>query len=331
MSFMTSASRRASSYCFILIIDLTFESTSVSISANQLDDIQEMYDDMVQNGLVYDGDDATSSSEEGNNDEDYEYPGGDSYGHEVFHYDNNEADLPCRQILIKPSHYLYEQMMSSDSELAFFPQRSFTFSGVNILVDQSVSDVGYTVWDAEIILAHYVNEICDQMKDKLIVELGAGTGLAGILCSKLGAKIVAFQELESCVSHTKRCCAMNIVVNEDEPMTKFVAQRWSKSCGRSLVHENNGLKFDYVIMADVLYHVEDFPTLKDTIMECLREDKGQVIICYEQRRKDLSEFFRVLLDEDLVLMNTIQEFSLQGENALIKYYLYHFKVRSKSR
>ena len=48
--------------------------------------------------------------------------------------------------------------------------------------------------------------------------------------------------------------------------------------------------YDRVIMADVLYHVEDYGPLILTIVNTI-SPKGIVVICYEQRRKNLNLFF----------------------------------------
>jgi hypothetical protein len=55
------------------------------------------------------------------------------------------------------------------------------------LLDQSVADVGTTIWDAEVILAHYIDtSLCsDFLADRnspvkiRALELGAGTALSG--------------------------------------------------------------------------------------------------------------------------------------------------------
>ena len=52
--------------------------------------------------------------------------------------------------------------------------------------------------------------------------------------------------------------------------------------------------FDRIIMADVLYHQEDFGPLVSTVMGCIAP-KGVLVVCYEQRRKNLEPFFNTLI------------------------------------
>lgn len=47
---------------------------------------------------------------------------------------------------------------------------------------QDVADVGSVVWDAEIILAYYLDIAYGfKLRGRRVLELGAGTGLAGIV------------------------------------------------------------------------------------------------------------------------------------------------------
>ena len=63
----------------------------------------------------------------------------------------------------------------------------------------------------------------------------------------------------------------------------------------NLKYEINEIKlFDRIIMADVLYHIEDFVPLISTIMNSISQ-KGIVVICYEQRRKNLNIFFNLII------------------------------------
>ena len=82
----------------------------------------------------------------------------------------------------------------------------------------------------------------------------------------------------------------------------------SSSC--SISNNANQMLYDLVIMADVLYHVEDFQPLIDTIIACLKPS-GAAIICYEQRRRDLSPFFKSISSR--FLSNNRHEFTVIQE------------------
>jgi hypothetical protein len=98
------------------------------------------------------------------------------------------------------------------------------------------------------------------------------------------------QELEDVISHTKECCSMNEVRDVD-----YIVGRWSPECADSALATNGGQTFDFVICADVLYHCEDFSILVSFINQCSTKSPCNLIISFEQRRRDLTPFFEELL------------------------------------
>ena len=63
---------------------------------------------------------------------------------------------------------------------------------------QTDGDTGRTVWDAAIVLAKYMEKYPAAIEGKRILELGAGTGLAGLAAAALGAR-VDISDLEYCL------------------------------------------------------------------------------------------------------------------------------------
>lgn len=260
-----------------------------------------------------------------------------------------------------------------------------------IMVEQSMAGVGSTVWDAEVILAHYLHTLpalqlgeyaaiidsatfialrsltrhTPHTASENILELGAGTAIAAILCMKKGASVTV-QELVEVMPHTLQCLKMNRT-----EARKALACRWGEECvrlatdgfavesvldaagstagskdeaqqstsselvGASLVLPVQGehvvstlvvkqiskkrkksclktesskiaggisldsmrfdgatrgeTRYDRVLMADVLYHVEDFTALIRTVICCIKP-RGVLILSFEQRRKNLDSF-----------------------------------------
>mmetsp|Transcript_48674 Transcript_48674/g.80740 ORF Transcript_48674/g.80740 Transcript_48674/m.80740 type:complete len:273 (-) Transcript_48674:8-826(-) len=54
--------------------------------------------------------------------------------------------------------------------------------------------IGATVWDSGIVLAKYLEAHSHLIKQKSVLEIGAGTGLCGMVCAKLKAKAVLFTD-----------------------------------------------------------------------------------------------------------------------------------------
>jgi predicted nicotinamide N-methyase len=125
-----------------------------------------------------------------------------------------------------------------DSDLQRYPQRAFEFGGQTaaVLVDQWFGDVGFCVWDAEVILAHRLHSLFScttsghaenqsmsaagdtihvaapsstSMRGIRLLELGAGAAIAAIVCARLGARATAQELTGERVAHARACAAMN--------------------------------------------------------------------------------------------------------------------------
>lgn len=248
-------------------------------------------------------------------------------------------------IKIDEKHVLYPLLLTVDRDLAYFPQRAFTFGEFEILVNQSIDHVGSTVWDAELLLSHFLYDAKStdglSINGASVLELGAGTAIAGILCDKLGAKCVTLQELEEVVQHTQCCCETNDVRHT----TVCLAKEWGgNDCIDALLLTNKGEYFDLIIMADVLYHCTDFLHLVQTILGCSRTSSLQlngnggtdIIICFEKRRADLRDFFELFerqAENVSVSLVQVYRYSVIGpigvddkSSAEVNFYIYHYKL-----
>ncbi|XP_051884934.1 protein N-lysine methyltransferase METTL21A isoform X2 [Pristis pectinata] len=76
-------------------------------------------------------------------------------------------------------------------ELRKFHEASatFQFANQNIVIRQNWKQLGVAavVWDAAIILCTYLELGVVQLQDRTVIELGAGTGLVGIVAALLAA------------------------------------------------------------------------------------------------------------------------------------------------
>jgi len=180
-----------------------------------------------------------------------------------------------------------------------FPQRAFDFwipythpppsNRTNVVVNQSLNGVFGTVWDAEVLLAHYLERHVVLKPSDRVLELGAGTALAAILCRKRSCRVVV-QETRFAISHTAECLKMNLC--ED---VGLIAANWAEQEEFvPVLQEFFGRgESDFVLMADVFYHPEDFPTLLSLVNRSLIRG-GSLVLCFEQRRRRLNELMEEL-------------------------------------
>ncbi len=63
-------------------------------------------------------------------------------------------------------------------------------------VEQASLGTGLNTWDGSVILAKYLETLPHLVADRTVLELGAGTGVAGIAAGLLGARSVLLTDLE---------------------------------------------------------------------------------------------------------------------------------------
>uniref|UniRef100_A0A1B6GTJ3 Uncharacterized protein n=1 Tax=Cuerna arida TaxID=1464854 RepID=A0A1B6GTJ3_9HEMI len=145
---------------------------------------------------------------------------------------------------------------------------------------KSVGDVSCVIWDAAIVLSKYLEILCsnnqEYLKNKQVIELGAGLGCAGLVAACFGAHVTMTDLPEVLENLTN-----NIECNK--PI-------W-ESCGGSA--QARALKWgssdidtfsspDVLLATDCVYYKESVEPLVQT-MVALSSDKTEVIVCQEER------------------------------------------------
>ncbi|XP_056463616.1 methyltransferase like 21e [Gadus chalcogrammus] len=139
----------------------------------------------------------------------------------------------------------------------------FSFAGKQIRIKESTDLYGGVLWPSAIVLCHFLENNLDKynMADKNVMELGAGTGLATIVSSLLGAKVTATDLPEILANltynvqrNTKDHCRYTPVVTE-----LSWGQQLEERFPRSTHH------YDYVLAADVVYHHPFLQELLETL------------------------------------------------------------------
>jgi predicted nicotinamide N-methyase len=186
-----------------------------------------------------------------------------------------------------------DELISHDPELLYYPQRLFQFTNGEVLSNQSSSMVGSTIWDAEVLLAHYLDKHLSELaiatgaqNPITVLELGAGASIAAIVLARYSSQIkkVYIQELVEVLPYSLQSCQMN-GLNEDQ--IQGIAATWGDEGIQAIQTTSGEKRFDWIIMADVFYHEEHFSALTTTITSLLTIG-GQCIVAFEQRRKDLT-------------------------------------------
>ncbi|XP_056332670.1 protein-lysine methyltransferase METTL21D [Danio aesculapii] len=165
----------------------------------------------------------------------------------------------------------------------------------------SKGDVGCVVWDAAIVLSKYLEteQFCSSgsgvsmLSCKNIIELGAGTGLVGLVAASLGAN-VTLTDLED----LQHLLQLNIKKNQHLIHTGSVTAKvlkWGASVEDFLPYPH------YILMADCIYYEQSVEPLVETL-KLLAGPETCIICCYEQRTVGVNpeiekRFFELLLQD----------------------------------
>ncbi|XP_067254882.1 protein N-lysine methyltransferase METTL21A [Chanodichthys erythropterus] len=145
--------------------------------------------------------------------------------------------------------------------------------------------VAAVVWDAAVVLCMFLEMGNVDLKGKRAIELGAGTGLVGIVAALLGANVTI----------TDREPALEFLtanVRENIPPCQQEAVRVSElTWGENLDLYPPG-SFDLILGADIVYLEETFPALLQTLEHLSTEDTVVMLSCrirYERDERFLME------------------------------------------
>lgn len=123
---------------------------------------------------------------------------------------------------------------------------------------------GLALWPASIALAHDLAHRAHALRGAGVLELGAGTGLPGIVASSFGARVTQTDRhetsMEICRQNGERNGALGI---------EYRIADW--------VHWNDPIRYDYVIGADILYSESTHAHLRRIFETSLAPD-GRILV-----------------------------------------------------
>jgi predicted nicotinamide N-methyase len=108
---------------------------------------------------------------------------------------------------------------------------------------------GVALWPASIALAHDLAARGDTLRGTRVLELGAGTGLPGIVAAAHGAHVVQTDRHEVAMHVCRRNAARNGVAGLEHRIADWGA--WTDEA-----------RYDWIVGADVLYGVTTHPDLR---------------------------------------------------------------------
>ncbi|XP_024126127.1 EEF1A lysine methyltransferase 3 [Oryzias melastigma] len=138
--------------------------------------------------------------------------------------------------------------------------------------------VAAPVWEAAVHLCRYLEDQSVNLKGKRIIELGAGTGLVGILAARLGAEVtltdlpLALPQLQANVSANTPSGGWPSAEPAVLPLS------WGED------HLDFPSDWDLVLGADIIYLPETYPLLVKTLAHLCKD--GAVVYLSSKIRKE---------------------------------------------
>lgn len=159
--------------------------------------------------------------------------------------------------------------------------RNFTFAGKSIEIQQSWNNFGVAavVWEAAVVLGRYLETLGQGLKGKKVIELGAGTGLAGLVAAQLGA-FVTLTDRKLALNVTKTNMEKNFEDLFKQGVIKAVELEWGQNVS------SFAPPFDFVIGADVVYIEETFRDLLKTLDELSNRETVVLLSCKIRYERD---------------------------------------------
>ncbi len=123
---------------------------------------------------------------------------------------------------------------------------------------------GVALWPASIALAHEVASRAEAFRDRRVLELGAGTGLPGIIAASLGAGVVQTDRHELALSVCKRNGERNGIETIEYRLADWTG--W-----------NDAARYEWIIGSDILYGETLHPHLR-RIFESNLAPGGRILL-----------------------------------------------------
>ncbi|XP_071598758.1 protein-lysine methyltransferase METTL21C isoform X2 [Heliangelus exortis] len=148
-----------------------------------------------------------------------------------------------------------------------FDKEHYTYVGHEIVVQESIEHFGTVVWPGALALSQYLESNQEQfnLKDKKVLEIGAGTGLVSIVACILGAYVTAtdLPEVLENLSYNISRNTKNTEMHKPE-VRKLV---WGESLNEDFPVST--YHYDFLLATDVVYpHAVVEPLLATMVYFC---------------------------------------------------------------
>uniref|UniRef100_A0A3Q3XDB3 Uncharacterized protein n=1 Tax=Mola mola TaxID=94237 RepID=A0A3Q3XDB3_MOLML len=138
----------------------------------------------------------------------------------------------------------------------------YIFSDMEIRIKESTDLYGAVLWPSAMVLCHFLETNQDKynLKDRNVIELGAGTGLVTIVSCLLGAKVTS-TDLPDVLGNLQYNVTRN-TKNRCKYIPLVTELTWGQEVEQRFPRATHC--FDYILAADVVYGHPHLEQLMDT-------------------------------------------------------------------
>uniref|UniRef100_A0A8C6UFC3 Protein N-lysine methyltransferase METTL21A n=1 Tax=Neogobius melanostomus TaxID=47308 RepID=A0A8C6UFC3_9GOBI len=165
-------------------------------------------------------------------------------------------------------------------------QFRFCDRDIRIVQDWKRLGVAAVVWDAAVVMSMYLELGRVELKGKKVIELGAGTGLVGIVAALLGAKVTITDRQPALDS-------LSTNVKSNLPPAALESATVSELTWGEHLDRYPAGGFDLVLGADIVYLEDTFIPLLES-MEHLCSDSTLVLLSCKIRYERDNSFLNML-------------------------------------
>lgn len=162
-------------------------------------------------------------------------------------------------------------------------ERQFTFSGHTFIISQKWTEAGVSavVWNASVFLSEWMEQSGIDWHGKTVLELGAGTGLSGMVASALGAH-VTLTDRRLALDLLK----LNVKQNRDylDPSVRVAELNWGQNLDEFAAVSP---QWDVIIGADIVYIEDTFDALLATLRQLCGQKTDIYLACKIRYDRDL--------------------------------------------
>jgi 16S rRNA G966 N2-methylase RsmD len=149
---------------------------------------------------------------------------------------------------------------------------TIVLSGYKLDSNNTDQSTGVTLWPAASLLADYLVQYPELVREKRVLELGAGLGLSGLVAHHLGASTTVLTDGDKYVlAQLRSNVQQNTLSSSSGSSIECRTLLWGKT--RTTPSEDE--KFDVLLGADVIYGWDSFEPLLDTVVAWMKKKKKQ--------------------------------------------------------